>query len=734
MKTLATVSNETSTGDRQGVRHAQVPESRPVSVFFGGIPPIQRKNLCACDGGCPRCSGVIQPKLTIGAPDDKYEQEADRVADQVMRMPDPAIQRSAGCSSCGDLDEDQIQTKSIGDQITPLVQRQEDPEEEEESVQPKGISNKSPPVTTGLGHRILSMRGGGQPLSTLSRAFFEPRFGRDLGDVRVHTGANAAEVSDSVRAKAFTTGKDVVFGAGQYAPGTGAGQRLLAHELTHVVQQSGSVHTAAIQRQPHSDFPGTNPYDFPPVGKCAFDPVRFYKALRGDLASIRHVLDCCYDDIPIVKNACLSDVTDGLCKLIGQKHKLCKTPGKKDDSRQCSPPEHWKKGSGKYKNLCCKKTQPQSDKTCCKPDMSTFDPRTNISICCPPGTRSKKLRVGRGKVKIGGCECLPERKTRDGKHCCLPPLVPHPDKNECVHPKDIPPPDLPPCSPFFHSPLFSCSCPPERMNLLKSICCREGEMHNWRGDCVAKPPPPKKKKPPPKKKKPPVSQRTILFHQDFPQYWNTFTESVINHGEFKKLVKDLENDPEKRVQLVGHASSEGGDYYNLTLSKRRVKLVASELKQELKKKGINSDERIKKSPDPAGSAGCERDKYKEGRVYCGEGKASPEVNEKDRNVVAELFVITGAGQTSSSPLRSNPVLQEVFDGKKVMGHGDRGEAVRLIQVALMNAGFPLPLYGADGIFGSETGRAVNAFQDSAGLGGNEIIDSSTITSLDSMNM
>jgi len=247
MKTLmrANTSSEASTGDRQGVKHAQVPLSRTVSAFPGGsIPLLQRKAFCACDGGCPRCigGGVIQPKLTVGAPDDEYEQEADRVADQVMRMPDPAIQRSAGCTSCGDLDEDQIQTKPIGDRITPLIQRQEESEEEEEEeepVQAKASAGRSLPVGSGLYHQIKSLKGGGQPLSAESRAFFESRFGRDFSNVRVHSDAKAAEAANSVHAKAFTTGKDVVFGVGQYAPGISAGQRLLAHELTHVVQQHG---------------------------------------------------------------------------------------------------------------------------------------------------------------------------------------------------------------------------------------------------------------------------------------------------------------------------------------------------------------------------------------------------------------------------------------------------------------------------------------------------------------
>ncbi len=84
------------------------------------------------------------------------------------------------------------------------------------------------------------LRSPGQPLEAATRAFMEPRFGHDFSRVRVHTDAKAAESAQEVNARAYTVGKDIVFGTGQYAPGTNTGQRLLAHELTHVVQQEGS--------------------------------------------------------------------------------------------------------------------------------------------------------------------------------------------------------------------------------------------------------------------------------------------------------------------------------------------------------------------------------------------------------------------------------------------------------------------------------------------------------------
>ncbi len=92
------------------------------------------------------------------------------------------------------------------------------------------------------------LQSGGQPLDDTTRAFMEPRFGRDFGHVRIHTDSTAARSAEAVSAHAYTVGSDVVFGAGQYRPGTDNGKRLIAHELTHVMQQSSSPSSALIQR------------------------------------------------------------------------------------------------------------------------------------------------------------------------------------------------------------------------------------------------------------------------------------------------------------------------------------------------------------------------------------------------------------------------------------------------------------------------------------------------------
>jgi len=162
----------------------------------------------------------IQAKLRIGQPGDVYEQEADRVADEVMRMPEPGVQQQVGPE-----EEEILQTKPLVDQITPLVQRQVEEEEEEEMLQTKSREDATSEVSYGLESQINAIKGGGRPLAESDRAYFEPRFGADFNQVKVHTDVQADESTLVMNAKAYTLGQDVVFVAGQYAPGTGEGRR-----------------------------------------------------------------------------------------------------------------------------------------------------------------------------------------------------------------------------------------------------------------------------------------------------------------------------------------------------------------------------------------------------------------------------------------------------------------------------------------------------------------------------
>lgn len=184
-------------------------------------------------------SGGLQPKLTISEPGDMYEREADRVADQVMRMPEATVARSCGCNGCSDC---QKGSETAARSIQPLS-----------GGHGEQGGTSAPPAVHG------ALNSPGRPLDAGARAFFEPRFGHDFGDVRVHTDGPSAASAGEINAQAYTVGRDIVFRSSEYSPGTAAGRRLLAHELTHVVQQRGS---GANQLMPYRHKSAAN------FGKC----------------------------------------------------------------------------------------------------------------------------------------------------------------------------------------------------------------------------------------------------------------------------------------------------------------------------------------------------------------------------------------------------------------------------------------------------------------------------------
>jgi hypothetical protein len=184
----------------------------------------------------------LQAKLRLGAVDDPLESEADRMAEAVVSDTAPvAVQRK--CAACAE--EDEAVRRS------PM---QRPAENEEEKLQTKRAAaapaGSTPEVSASTASRIAALRGGGEPLPPAARDYFEPRFGRDLSAVRLHTGGEAAAAALEVGARAFAVGSDVAFGAGEYRPDSAAGCRLLAHELVHTLQQSATSATATLRRQP----------------------------------------------------------------------------------------------------------------------------------------------------------------------------------------------------------------------------------------------------------------------------------------------------------------------------------------------------------------------------------------------------------------------------------------------------------------------------------------------------
>ncbi len=197
----------------------------------------------------------IQAKLTVNQPGDIYEQEADRVADQVMRMtdvenlqtkPSPInIQRK--CKECEE-EEKQLQRKPLAT----FIQKK------------NSSSNSQGFAHNGIANQIQSNKDSGSNINESTKNFMEMRFGADFSNVKIHTGNRASQLSKELNARAFTVGNDIYFNDGQYQPGSSEGKYLLAHELTHTVQQSSAIKQKKIQRQSNtqvtvsvSNAPGT---------------------------------------------------------------------------------------------------------------------------------------------------------------------------------------------------------------------------------------------------------------------------------------------------------------------------------------------------------------------------------------------------------------------------------------------------------------------------------------------
>lgn len=198
-------------------------------------------------------AGLLQPSLRIGPANDVYEREADRVADRVM---------AAGEHDAATVEEPRAPVVASPlqrmcphgeDELQRVCTECEAEQVEEETLQRAAESRPGgADASSALESRVSSLRGRGSPLSPAQRGFFEPRFGHDFSGVRLHTGAAASSAAGLARARAFTVGRDIVFGAGEHHPQTRSGQRLLAHELTHVVQQTPLVarRKPLLQRQP----------------------------------------------------------------------------------------------------------------------------------------------------------------------------------------------------------------------------------------------------------------------------------------------------------------------------------------------------------------------------------------------------------------------------------------------------------------------------------------------------
>jgi hypothetical protein len=344
---------------------------------------------------------VATGRLRTAAPNDSYEHEADRVANDIMSG--GALRRHWSLSTMGV--SAPLQRKcSCGGSAGTSGECEECTKKEEgqQSVQRKAASRSAEPgIAPAIVHEALNSPG--QPLPLASRKFFEARFGHDLKDVRIHTDAPAIESARRVNALAYTVGRDVVFGDRQHAPHTFAGRRLLAHELAHVVQQSGQPQFS-LQRQ----------------------------SVGGPLDL---TLDPCITDIPVVGKVCGQSAAkvcstqpslpgcSAVCKVFScEKHR---------EPHTLCPPGFHAAASRDFAGQCCPRTT-ETASECCPPDRIAIGP--GGSKCC---TENEVVQGGAcvpsSAIPLGPMPCVPPaRSTLTGK-CCLPPLVP--GVTECESPQ-----------------------------------------------------------------------------------------------------------------------------------------------------------------------------------------------------------------------------------------------------------------------------------------------------------
>jgi hypothetical protein len=200
----------------------------------------------------------IQAKLEMGEPDDPYEKQADRVADAVVQMPDTSqpVQRQEM------EEEEELQMKR-----EPILQRKCKECEEQENLQKKSnnFAQSQNTASEDVSSHLRANSGKGNQLPRAVRSEMSQKIGADFSDVNIHTNDDASQMNKSIGARAFTHGKDIYFNSGEYNPSTQEGKHLLAHELTHVVQQRGDIFVPKIQKYEFGDelafepIPGPSP-------------------------------------------------------------------------------------------------------------------------------------------------------------------------------------------------------------------------------------------------------------------------------------------------------------------------------------------------------------------------------------------------------------------------------------------------------------------------------------------
>lgn len=366
----------------------------PPTSAFASVQGRLLQRKCACGnhtvagGECAECRKKrLQRKLIIGASNDPLEQEADRVAEQVLATSaNPAVGGT-----------------------TPSIQRHAWRLSEQSEEAPDSVN------------RVLG--SSGRALDTPLRKEMESRFNHDFSQVRVHRGSVAEQSAREVKAHAYTVGHNIIFGAGQFAPETHQGRRLIAHELTHVVQQSGNL-SPKIQRQPDNDKKEPSSEIgkelnknrlFQKLPKFARDKI-LDEIDKAPETITKEVLDKIIDLAPIDPQ-----YKDGL-KKVGEAIIKTITGKKSPSTSKCDAVPGYHEGtSSTYKGMCCSGSI-ESETACCPKDK--FAPNNAFSNCC----KADEVVNAEGKCEKQssvdlGTLCLPPGKKDSLGKCCMPPLT-----------------------------------------------------------------------------------------------------------------------------------------------------------------------------------------------------------------------------------------------------------------------------------------------------------------------
>jgi hypothetical protein len=383
---------------------------------------------------------------------------------------------------------------------------------------------------------------------------------RDFSHVRVHVDAQAAESARQVSAAAYTVGSHIVFGDGRYSPGSSSGRRLLAHELTHVIQQggdgrlSGAVQTQLLQRDDDGDDDEGSGDKKP---KTPWDPPDQIGNCSVDIFNLKKFVNCCTEAIGDGKIC-----TDQGRKYIDSlKKHPCPEPAKRPDGTCCPLPMIWDGLTGR----CSKHISPLGTHPT---GPGPTGPSPDLPKCLP----GEKLNLW------GNC-CKPGDKMDQSGHFC---------------PQETPAtPNYPPDAPVHDTPAVT-------------------------GKSAA----------------PPADKFIVHFLLDNPKVGVTNTSSnllssltLAGKSEWTSVLGQLKANPSWKFQLVGKASPEGPDTYNLDLGKRRAQMVAKALIEN----GIDRSRIVEVSPE------CT--KVEPGLYSCGEeGASGPE----DRQVKFDFAKAAGA--------------------------------------------------------------------------------------------